>query len=160
MNLDRRQFLAESIAGAGSLFLAGKLPAPVAQDEDGEWDWGSKVRLWFIVAKADVPNSNGRIYPQAVLQKCVDDFNKANHKNLRSLVGELGQPADSIIHFTNASHLVTDLKLQDGNLMAEIEVIQTPNGKILSELLKADAVAFRPRGIGMAIATLLDGLAR
>jgi hypothetical protein len=102
-----------------------------------------------MVCRADTVNSNKRVYPMKVLENMLADFD-ANHRNRRSMIGELGMPNDSIVHFANASHIVTDLKIIGKDLVATIETIETPSGKILKNLLggSTQEVAFRTCGVG------------
>jgi hypothetical protein len=94
----------------------------------------------------DKPNSNGSIYPRAVVEKELERI-KEVIKN-RCLIGELGTPGDSIVHFSNASHIVKDLSLVGETVEATIEVLNTPSGKVLQQLLSDKSVCFRPRGTG------------
>ena len=59
-------------------------------------------------------------------------------------------PNDSIIHFKNASHLITDIRFKKDDLECEVELLDTLNGFTLKELLEKtpEAVRFRPQGIG------------
>jgi len=99
------------------------------------------------VLVADVPNKNNRIYPKHLLEEIVAKFQDVI-KN-RGLIGQMGYPGDSMIHFAEASHIVTDLAMEDNKMVAEIETIQTPCGKELEKLLKGDAkIALRPYGVG------------
>ena len=67
----------------------------------------------------------------------------------RGLVGELDHPTDSIIHFENASHLVTKLWWEGQTLMGEGEVLNTPSGKLLKSLIEAGVrVGISSRGVG------------
>ena len=139
--MDRRTFLAETLAGAaGCFFPVENLLADVP------------LRSEHLIARADRINGNKRIYPKALLERVVADF-KAMPP--RSLMGELGQKEDSIIHFANVSHMIVDLKLSDfgpqlgHHLIAEIELLATPCGTILKKLMQSPGtVAFRTCGVG------------
>ena len=96
------------------------------------------------VAQADIPNANGRVYPRKVLEKAINDF-KGMPKN--SMIGQIGMSHDSRVHF--ASHSVSDLCMSEQNeLIADIQVMDTPCGKELSKLIDNGAVAFRLQGTG------------
>ena len=98
--------------------------------------------------RVDVPNSNKRVYPRHVIEAAINKL--TDSINQRGLMGELDQPLDSIIHHANTSHLITALKLNGEYLEAEIEILYTPRGLILKEMLDkySSKIAFRPRGIG------------
>lgn len=57
--------------------------------------------------------------------------------------------SDSIIHFENASHLVTKLWWEKNTLMGEGEVLDTPSGKLLKSLINSGVrVGISSRGVG------------
>jgi hypothetical protein len=138
----RRGFLAETMGVVTAPFFATDnllADVPLVQEH--------------IVARADRPNGNKRIYPLSVLQRVVAD--SADAVAHRQMIGQLGMPADSIIHFSQASHIVRSLKLSDfgpqigWQLIAEIELLATPCGVILKKLLASPGqVAFRTAGVG------------
>jgi len=97
--------------------------------------------------EAEAVNKNKRMYPYDVLDEnlqrlmeCVND---------RRLIGELDHPTDSIIHFANASHVVTKLWWDGNVLMGEGEILNTPHGKVLKALINDGIkVGISSRGIG------------
>lgn len=104
-------------------------------------------RLLVLVQEADKPNRNRRIYPRKVLEQQVERLQEYVHN--RSLMGELGVPKEAIIHVSGVSHVITDLYMSENNLMAEIEVLNTPSGQQLRALLSAGvSIGFRMSGVG------------
>ena len=75
-----------------------------------------------------------------------------NYKKLvkeRRALGELDHPDDSVINLKNASHLVTDVWWQDSAVMGKIQVLNTPSGQVLSELVNAGVkLGISSRGMG------------
>lgn len=107
-----------------------------------------------VVAKADIPNLNNRVYSKKVLENIVNHFNSLPKD---SMIGQMGMPHDSIIHFSMASHLVSNLRISDKNeLIADIQVLDTPHGKQLSEMIDKGYVVFRLQGVGEVIS--VDGV--
>ena len=111
------------------------------------------MKFTQIVAQADVPNRNGRIYTKEVLAKMVEDFNSRPAKE--SLIGQLGfpennMPAGNVIDLSIASHIVEDLRLKDEHLVADIKILDTNCGEELIELMKNGGAVFRTQGIGKA----------
>lgn len=98
------------------------------------------------VLEANKPNKNRRIYPEQVLKANVERL--SNQVKNKQLLGQIDFPNDALIHFENASHVITELILEDNKLIASIETLPTPQGKVLEKLLEHDAVALRPYGIG------------
>jgi hypothetical protein len=100
-----------------------------------------------IMQKADHVNGNGRVYPHKVLMKEIKNYGKLV-KERRSL-GELDHPEDSVINLRNASHLVTDIWMEGKDVKGKIKVLDTPSGKVLQELVRANVnVGISSRGMG------------
>lgn len=97
------------------------------------------------IQKLDVPNSNGRTYTTTEMSKTLA---KVEH----GLLGRVGYPSgpDAGIVLTETSHMVENLRLEDGWLVGDITVLATEQGKILQDAIEADkdALAFRMLGIG------------
>ena len=137
--MDRRNFLAEVVTLTGGFAFGSK--AFAATPEQGVFKFRS------VVCVADVVNSNKRVYPRAVLEQQVEKLKTACQS--RALIGELGMSGDTIVHFTNASHIVTDLQLEGNDLVTEIELINTPAGNLLRSMMKnPNDIAFRTSGVG------------
>jgi hypothetical protein len=67
----------------------------------------------------------------------------------RRSLGELDHPDDSVINLKNASHLVTKMWWDGDNVMGKIEVLDTPSGRILKDLLKSGVkLGISSRGMG------------
>ncbi|MGH7175402.1 MAG: hypothetical protein ACREGR_03535, partial [Minisyncoccia bacterium] len=67
----------------------------------------------------------------------------------RGLVGELDHPTDSIIHFREASHVITKLWWDGNVLMGEGEILNTAHGKQLKALINDGIrVGISSRGVG------------
>jgi hypothetical protein len=77
----------------------------------------------------------------------VENYMKAIRE--RRAVGELDHPERSTVNLSEVSHLVTDARWDGDNVMGEIEVLPTPKGKILSDLLSAGVtIGISSRGVG------------
>jgi hypothetical protein len=97
--------------------------------------------------EAEAVNKNKRLYPYGVLDENVGRLQESITD--RRLVGELDHPTDSIIHFANASHIVTKLWWDGNTLMGEGEILNTPHGKVLKALLEDNVkVGISSRGVG------------
>ncbi len=99
------------------------------------------TRLEAKVARADVPNGNKRIYPRAILEREVARFKKD-----RTMMGQLKLRSSKVTYLSDVSHVVTNLKMKNDYLVAEIEVLNTPQGRILENSLRE--TTFRCSGIG------------
>lgn len=97
--------------------------------------------------EAEAVNKNKRIYPYDVLAENVSRLQEAISD--RRLLGELDHPADSIIHFANASHIVTKLWWDGNVLMGEGEILTTPSGEVLRRIINDGVkVGISSRGVG------------
>ncbi len=97
--------------------------------------------------EAEAVNKNKRMYPKDVLNENVKRLQEAILD--RRLVGELDHPTDSIIHFANASHIVSKLWWENNILMGEGEILNTPSGQILKNLIDGGVkVGISSRGVG------------
>ena len=100
-----------------------------------------------IMQKSDTQNGNGRVYPHRVLEREVKNYAKLVKEN-RAL-GELDHPDDSVINLRNASHMVTEIWMEGKDVKGKIRVLDTPSGKVLQELVKANVnVGISSRGMG------------
>jgi len=97
--------------------------------------------------EAEAVNKNKRMYPYGVLDENVERLMEVVKS--RGLVGELDHPTDSIIHFKDASHIVTKLWWEGNVLMGEGEILNTPHGKVLKALINDGVrVGISSRGVG------------
>tara|TARA_R110000824_G_scaffold57546_2_gene156389 strand:+ start:18378 stop:18989 length:612 start_codon:yes stop_codon:yes gene_type:complete len=105
------------------------------------------VFLSGVMQRADTRNGNGRVYPGAILEREMNNYKKLVTE--RRALGELDHPDDSVINLKNASHLVTDVWWDDGAVMGKIQVLNTPSGQVLSELVNAGVkLGISSRGMG------------
>ena len=87
------------------------------------------VKLVAKILDCDVPNKNGHIYSTETAKSIIE---KAGN---RPLFGRIGMaPGDSIV-LEDVSHQISNLRIKDGQLIADIEVLQTPQGKVLESLM-------------------------
>lgn len=103
------------------------------------------------VCKADVPTHTRRIYPRWLLEREADRMQETI--KARGWFGTLGPPDDSIIRLKDSSHLVTDLRMEGDNLVAEVEILNTPAGRVLKQLLEVPGLKmnFRLSGVGNGV---------
>lgn len=99
-------------------------------------------------ARCGTPTQNGRVYPKAIYEREVMKMTEAVER--RRAFGELDHPADGKTKLTRASHIITSLKVEDdGRVVGEAEILDTPNGRTLKAILEAGAeVGVSSRGFG------------
>ena len=103
--------------------------------------------LTGVMQRAGTKNGNGRIYKKETLQREVENYHKMVKE--RRALGELDHPDDQVINLKNASHLVTDIWWDGDDVMGKVQVLDTPSGKVLKELVKAGVkLGISSRGMG------------
>jgi hypothetical protein len=105
------------------------------------------MMLSGVIQRADAKNGNGRIYPEHILRREVENYKKLIVEN-RAL-GELDHPDESVINLKNASHLVTDIWWNGKDVMGKVKVLTTPSGQILKSLVENGVkLGISSRGLG------------
>jgi hypothetical protein len=108
---------------------------------------GQKVFLTGVMQRCDEPNGNGRIYPRSVLEREMQNYSKLIKE--RRATGELDHPENTEVRLQNVSHLVVESWWDGDAVMGKIEILNTPAGKILQELIKANVtLGISSRGMG------------
>lgn len=107
-----------------------------------------KITMKGILQKADTLNQNGRIYPLAILEREVRNYQKFIIEN-RAL-GELDHPDTSVVNLKNTSHIVREAWIENGTVFGTIEVLhKTPSGAILKGLIESGVkLGISSRGVG------------
>ena len=101
-----------------------------------------------IFMQADIKNQNGRIYPHEVLKKEVSNFNRRYVAEGRAL-GELGHPMGPIINLDRVSYVIKELYEDGKNFIGKAKVMDTPNGKIVKNLISEGVkLGVSSRGMG------------
>jgi hypothetical protein len=101
-----------------------------------------------VVQRAGVKNQNGRIYPLPILQREAKRYAENEIREKRAL-GELDHPDSTIVNLANVSHNVLELNWRGNDLVGKIEILRTPAGNILTELLSAGIrLGISSRGMG------------
>lgn len=113
----------------------------VNEDESG------RTLVKGILQRAGAENQNGRIYPMEILQREAKKY-EVLIKERRAL-GELDHPDSSVINLKNVSHNVREIHWDGDDLVGTVEILPTPSGNILKELLRAGILlGISSRGMG------------
>lgn len=108
---------------------------------------GGKIMLKGVIQRADTLNQNGRIYPRAILEREIINYQKFIKEN-RAL-GECDHPDTSVVELKNASHIVREARMEGETVYGTIELLDTPSGKILQSLIESGVtLGISSRGIG------------
>ena len=105
------------------------------------------IILSGVMQMSETQNGNGRVYPHATLMREVNNYKKMVKE--RRALGELDHPDTSVVNLANASHLVTEIWMDENKCMGKIEVLNTPSGNVLKELINAGVkLGISSRGMG------------
>ena len=101
-----------------------------------------------VLQRAEAENQNGRVYPRSILEREVEKYKGREIKENRAF-GELDHPESSVVELKNTSHIIREVYWKGDDVMGKVEVLKTPSGNILKELLEAGCtVGISSRGMG------------
>jgi len=119
----------------------------VLTESDKHFIKGGGVILTGVMQRSDARNGNGRVYPHPILEREMSLYKKLVEE--RRALGELDHPDQSVINLRNVSHLVTDVWWNKKDVMGKIQVLNTPSGQVLKELVNAGVkIGISSRGTG------------
>ena len=105
------------------------------------------MMLSGMMQMAETQNGNGRVYPQKILEREVQNYKKLVEE--RRALGELDHPEESVINLKNVSHMVTEIWMDGNKVMGKMKVLETPSGDILRSLVDSGvSIGISSRGLG------------
>jgi len=101
-----------------------------------------------VMQRAKAQNQNGRVYSKTILEreckKYIQEF-----VDRGNAFGELDHPESPVVSLKNASHIVKELWWKGDDLMGRVELLNTPAGNIVKEIIKAGhTIGISSRGTG------------
>jgi len=109
---------------------------------------GDKMYIKGPFLQAEKQNKNGRIYPQYVMDKAVEQYKKDYIAENRAL-GELNHPAEPVVNPERAAIMTEDLTKDGIYYVGKAKVLSTPMGKIVENLLSDGVkIGVSSRGLG------------
>ena len=95
-------------------------------------------------------NRNGRIYPRELWENVLNSDYVKEMINSHGLVGELDHPEERLeISLQEVSHVINDMWIEGDQVVGVIDILPTPNGKIVNELLDYGTdIGISSRGAG------------
>ena len=101
-----------------------------------------------VMQRAGAKNQNGRVYDKKVLLREVNNYLE-NFVKVGNAYGELDHPESPIVSLKNASHVVKDLWWDGDDLCGRVELLNTPAGNIVKEIIKGGhTIGISSRGTG------------
>lgn len=106
------------------------------------------IKIRGILQRANSKNQNGRVYPKPILER---ESAKYLHEFVseRRALGELDHPEATVVNLRNVSHNITEMHWEGDDLVGTIEILSTPMGNIVKELMKNGIrLGVSSRGVG------------
>lgn len=101
-----------------------------------------------ILQKANTKNANQRVYSRDVLQREIDKYVEEFVK-LKKAYGELDHSEKMVVELKNVCLNVMEIWWEGDTVWGNVEVLNTPSGKILQEILRSGlTVGISSRGTG------------
>ena len=101
-----------------------------------------------IFMQSNQKNRNGRVYPEPVLMKEVERYNKEYVQKNRAR-GELNHPQGPTVNLDRVSHIIKELKQQGDDVYGKAKIMDTPMGRIAKNLIDEGAkLGVSSRGMG------------
>jgi hypothetical protein len=120
-------------------------PSVIAESQKAN---NGRVIVTGVLQRAGAPNQNERVYPKSILEREVSRYKEQEITQRRAL-GELDHPESSVVNLSNVSHNVLDAWWDGDDLVGEVEILSTPAGNILKELLSMNiTLGISSRGLG------------
>jgi hypothetical protein len=99
---------------------------------------GKEYFIEGVFLQSELQNRNGRMYPEAIMDKEVGRYIKEYVEKSRAY-GELGHPDTPSINLDRVSHLITSLRKEGTNYIGRAKILETPMGQIARGLLDGGA---------------------
>jgi len=101
-----------------------------------------------VMQRASAENQNGRVYKKEILERECSKYLK-EFVERGNAFGELDHPESPVVSLKNASHIVKDLWWKGDDLIGKVELLNTPAGNIVKEIIKAGhTIGISSRGTG------------
>jgi hypothetical protein len=105
-----------------------------------------------ILIELDKPMGSGRIYSTAEVQKAVDAWRGKRVRGRLVVDNYLSESTEEVnrkeLAPNESSHVVSNLRILDGMLVCDVEILPSPTGGVLMELVRLGVADFRPYGAG------------
>jgi hypothetical protein len=127
----------------------------LTEQEIRDTEQNGTMYLVGIIQASDTVNGNGRIYPHAILEREINNYQKLVRE--ARATGELDHPDSDQITLANVSHLMTGVWWDKENphlVMGKVKVLETPAGQTLRKLVEGGVkVGISSRAVGSVLQT-------
>jgi len=106
--------------------------SPVRALTESRSDRGNPI-VEGILATVETINENGRFYKKSIWEREIDKYKQLVAE--KRALGELDHPDSMNINLKNVCHNITDLWWDGKNIMGKLEILPTPSGQIVKNLI-------------------------
>jgi hypothetical protein len=125
--------------------------------ENKKLDYKNPFEFYAVLQKHDVPNRNGRTYPEKILKREAERYKQIIEKGLST--SELNHPESSLIDLDRVAHLITDIWWDSNILMGKLLLLTSPGfhergivstkGDVAANLMRQGvSLGISSRGVG------------
>lgn len=97
------------------------------------------------ILNIDTKNENGRIYPKDLVEKAVLKYNE-NKEQIG--LGTLEFQDTLEMDPNNISHKISNVRIEENNVVCDVKLLNTPKGKLVQDLLKDMQLSVATAGTG------------
>lgn len=124
---------------------------------DGGWFVPNPFIVDAVFQKFGIKNANGRIYPEEILRREVEKYQKLIDQKMA--LGECNHPAESTINLSRVSHNIVELHWENATLVGKMEINTTEGfrkhgivtscgDEVANLLLNGYKIGVSSRGVG------------
>ena len=96
----------------------------VIKESKNLMDHSKPFEFYVVLQKYNVPNRNGRIYPEKILKRESENYKKAIDKG--TSLSELNHPESSLIDLDRVSHIINEIWWEGNVLMGKLKLLTSP----------------------------------
>ena len=109
---------------AGHINPNDELNKDLLKENKGYLDHSKPFEYFAVLQKYNVPNRNGRIYPEKILKRESENYKKLIGKGVS--LSELNHPESSLIDLDRVSHIITDIWWDKNILLGKLRLLTSP----------------------------------
>ena len=96
----------------------------VIKESKNLMDHSKPFEFYAVLQKYNLPNRNGRIYPEKILKRESENYKKAIDKG--TSLSELNHPESSLIDLDRVSHIINEIWWEGNVLMGKLKLLTSP----------------------------------
>jgi len=95
------------------------------QENKTQLDYSKPFEFYAVLQKYNTPNRNGRVYPERILKREVENYKK-NYIGKGVALSELNHPESSLIDLDRVSHIITEMWWDGHILLGKLKLLTSP----------------------------------